>query len=170
VSGSGRSSRGLPLVDGAIGPLIIIVLGAALIATALYSSVEVPVDAGLDAHDATAPPGAEPLVDGGDATSPRARELIDARTPAADASHDADEERGPLFGLTPHERDEIAKDEVARARALLRQGDLRSALDALDRAALHDPGNTDIAPLRREAQTQLAPQPEAGVQAAPSPL
>jgi hypothetical protein len=50
--------------------------------------------------------------------------------------------------LSPHEREEAAKDELARARAALAEGDLTTASSALDEASALDPSNPDIEELR----------------------
>jgi serine/threonine-protein kinase len=52
--------------------------------------------------------------------------------------------------LSPHEREEAAKDQLARARAAIEQGDLSAAQSALDEAAVLDPTNPDIEALRAE--------------------
>ena len=52
--------------------------------------------------------------------------------------------------LTPHEREEAAKDELARARKALQDGDVEAAEAALDRATTYDPSNPDIEVLRSE--------------------
>jgi hypothetical protein len=50
--------------------------------------------------------------------------------------------------LSPHEREEAAKDELATARDALERGDLDAAASALERAARFDPSNPDIEALR----------------------
>ena len=61
--------------------------------------------------------------------------------------------------MSPHEREEAAKDELGRARAALDAGDLDAARSALDAAQKLDPGNPDIEALRAEVQ---AAQPDGG--------
>jgi len=61
--------------------------------------------------------------------------------------------------LSPHEREEAAKDELARARIALERGDLTEAAAALERASTFDPSNPDIAELREQV---LAAQPDGG--------
>ena len=61
--------------------------------------------------------------------------------------------------LSPHEREEAAKDELGRVRDALGRGDLAEAAAALDRASEIDPGNPGIAELRERL---LALQPDAG--------
>jgi serine/threonine-protein kinase len=61
--------------------------------------------------------------------------------------------------LSPHEREEAAKDELARARDALDAGDFRGASVALDAAAEFDPSNPDIAELRTQVRTA---QPDGG--------
>ena len=58
--------------------------------------------------------------------------------------------------LSPHEREEAAKDELARARAALQNGDLAAAEAALVRAAEFDPNNPDIAELQEQARAARA--------------
>jgi serine/threonine protein kinase len=54
--------------------------------------------------------------------------------------------------LSPHEREEAAKDELARARAALEAGDIVAARAALDADAGFDPSNPDIVELRTQVQ------------------
>ena len=61
--------------------------------------------------------------------------------------------------LSPHEREEAAKDELANARAALERGDLSEAAAALERASSFDPNNPDITALQQEV---LHAQPDAG--------
>ena len=66
-----------------------------------------------------------------------------------DAESGGDEVTDPgAEPLSPHEREEAAKDELARARAALDEGDLGAAKVALDAADALDPSNPDIAELR----------------------
>ena len=67
----------------------------------------------------------------------------------ADAGADAD--AGSVV-LSPHEREEAAKDELARAREALETGDFGAASAALDAAAGFDPSNPDIEELRAQLQ------------------
>jgi serine/threonine-protein kinase len=68
-----------------------------------------------------------------------------------------DTDAGP-DSLSPHEREEAAKDELARARSALERGDLTEAAAALERANTFDPSNPDIAELRE----QVVAQPDGG--------
>ena len=52
--------------------------------------------------------------------------------------------------LSPHEREEAAKDALARARVAIQNGDLSAAASALDAASKLDPNNPDIETLRAE--------------------
>jgi serine/threonine protein kinase len=61
--------------------------------------------------------------------------------------------------LSPHEREEAAKDALARARDALDAGDFSAASAALDAAAEFDPSNPDIADLRTKVPTA---QPDGG--------
>lgn len=54
--------------------------------------------------------------------------------------------------MSPHEREEAAKDELARARTAFEAGDLAAAEAALERAAAYDPANPDIEALRAEVR------------------
>ena len=51
---------------------------------------------------------------------------------------------------TAHEREEAAKDALARARRLIRSGDMEQARAALEEARRYDPGNPDILALEVE--------------------
>ena len=76
---------------------------------------------------------------------------------AADAG--ADTAAGTAAGpdsLSPHEREEAAKDELAIARDALDRGDLESASAALERASGFDPNNPDIADLQNRVRAAQA--------------
>jgi serine/threonine-protein kinase len=78
--------------------------------------------------------------------------VADAGTDAgtvAETGTDTETDAGP-DSLSPHEREEAAKDELERARAALERGDLSEAAAALDRASTFDPSNPDIAELRKQ--------------------
>jgi len=75
---------------------------------------------------------------------------------AADTGAEAD--AGPA-ALTPHEREEAAKDELSNARAALERGDFAEATAALERASAFDPSNPDIGELQEQV---LAAQPDGG--------
>ena len=66
----------------------------------------------------------------------------------------ADPDLGPADlgapAMTPHEREEAAKDALDRARDALGAGDTGRAAAALAEAERHDPGNPDIDALREE--------------------
>jgi hypothetical protein len=61
--------------------------------------------------------------------------------------------------LSPHEREEAAKDELDRARAARERGDLEGASAALERASAFDPHNPDIAELQAQL---LTAEPDGG--------
>ena len=61
---------------------------------------------------------------------------------------------GPI-PMTPHEREEAAKDALDRARAALRDGDIEEARGALAEASRYDPGNTDIQELQTTIDERL---------------
>jgi serine/threonine-protein kinase len=75
-----------------------------------------------------------------------------------DTVADTETDAGP-DSLSPHEREETAKDELERARAALEHGELAEAAAALDRASAFDPSNPDIAELRTQIPTA---QPDGG--------
>ena len=61
--------------------------------------------------------------------------------------------------MSPHEREEAAKDALGRARDALAAGDLGAATASLDEAEELDPGNPDIQALRTEVE---AARPDGG--------
>ena len=192
--GAGRSgSRRFPLEassaapgDGGRGGIAFaaVLLGALVLGVALVFGVDPGdpdlglVDAGVDAEVDLAledfGADAAPAVDlAGPADSPR-----DAR-PAPDLGmvdlgveggledlglDDAGEAGAPA--LTPHEREEAAKDALFRARFALDEGNLAEAREALAEARRYDPENPDIAALE---QRLVAPVPPTGEDEAPAP-
>jgi hypothetical protein len=66
--------------------------------------------------------------------------------------------------LSPHEREEAAKDALSRARTGIEAGDTAAAAEALDTAEALDPGNPDIAELRAKLGISApdASTPDAG--------
>jgi hypothetical protein len=95
---------------------------------------------------------------------------IDAGTVAdagavADGGTGADAGAGPssdagAIVLSPHEREEAAKDQLARAREALQARDFEGAASALARARQFDPQNPDIA----ELEARLPREPSDGAQ------
>jgi len=88
--------------------------------------------------------------------------------PVADAGTDAGTDTGADTGpdtgadtgaLSPHEREEAAKDELANAHAALERGDLAEATAALERASAFDPSNPDIGEMQQQV---LAAEPDGG--------
>jgi serine/threonine protein kinase len=75
-----------------------------------------------------------------------------------DAGSDTGTDTGP-DALSPHEREEAAKDELEQARDALGRGDVAEATSALDRANEFDPGNPDIVELRAQI---VALRPDGG--------
>jgi serine/threonine-protein kinase len=71
---------------------------------------------------------------------------------------DTDTDTAP-DSLSPHEREEAAKDELGRARDAMDREDLAAAHLALDRASAFDPSNPAIAELRQQL---LSLQPDGG--------
>lgn len=82
---------------------------------------------------------------------------LDARGPSIDAQITADtgsalapDTGPPSQNLSAFEREEAAKDQLDRARALLESGDLAGARAALEEAKILDPSNPDIGRLAAE--------------------
>ncbi|MCB9662135.1 MAG: protein kinase [Sandaracinaceae bacterium] len=139
-----------------------------------------PVDAGLPL-DAGAPPalvvtppdlGPGTHAESGGATTsdsgPTTLTVPDAGVPpvgpeAADAGSPAP---APGSDMTPHEREEAAKDAIDDARDALEAGDVAAARAALGLAQQLDPGNSDIARLRAQLARLSA---QAGTTATPPP-
>jgi len=85
---------------------------------------------------------------------------IDAGTDAgADAGTGTDTDTDTADPLSPHEREEAVKDELANARAALERGDLQEAAAALERASAFDPTNPGITELQEQL---LTAQPDGG--------
>ena len=74
---------------------------------------------------------------------------------AMDAAAAAETDAGP-DALSPHEREEAAKDELAKARAALANGDFAGATSALERASYFDPNNPDIGALQEQVRALQA--------------
>lgn len=97
--------------------------------------------------------------DAGAGTGVDAGTTVDAGT-GVDAATDAEAATAQsVDSLSPHEREEAAKDELARAREALERGDLAEATEALERASTFDPSNPDITELQRQVG---AAQPDGG--------
>ncbi|MBX3273706.1 MAG: serine/threonine protein kinase [Sandaracinaceae bacterium] len=84
----------------------------------------------------------------------------EALEPVPDAAPEAalDPDLPDVSAMSAFDRDEAAKDEVARARRALDEGDLEAAARALARARVFDSGNADIPPLE-ERLRERAPAP-----------
>ncbi len=134
----GRRRRSLPMI-------FVLLLGAALAAWAVLGYPLEPPSTETDAGAVT---------DAG--TDADANAVTDAGTVTVT---DADTGTGTetVIPRTPHEREEAAKDELARAREALREGDVAAAQAALDRATEYDPSNPDIEALRAKTQTTKKP-------------
>jgi len=129
-----RKRKGLPLMTTlAVGVLLL-----------LWVAVDnlTPTSTGTDTN-----------ADAGAAT-----DTATATATATDTDADADADAGP-HALSPHEREEAAKDALAQVRNALDRGDLAEATAALNRASEFDPSNPGIAELREEL---LALQPDGG--------
>ncbi len=103
------------------------------------------------------PTNAGPVADAGADTG--ADTGADAGADAGtDTDTDTDTDTGPS-ALSPHEREEAAKDELANARAALERGDITEATAALERASAFDPSNPDIGELQEQVR---AAEPDGG--------
>ncbi len=145
--GTGASTKASP--ERARWGLPIAALMLALLGSGLWFFMREPQPTPSERSETTmAPVGIDPL----EATDPEpslpegeiAGSEADPKGDASDAVNEPDDD------LTPHEREERAKDELARARQALERGDLATAKDALDKAAAFDPKNPDIDALRSE--------------------
>lgn len=123
-----RRRRSMPMI-------FVLLVGAALAAWGLLGNQDTRtgVDAGADTDAVTVT----------DTDTAADTDIV------TDTSTETDTGAAPL---TPHEREEAAKDELARARQALRDGDVAGAEAALDRATEYDPSNPDIEALRAEAR------------------
>ncbi len=93
----------------------------------------------------------DPTVTGTDAGADAGTDADAGTGAGADTDTDTDTDTDAGTGpLSPHEREEAAKDELANARAALERGDLQEAAAALERASAFDPTNPDIAELREQ--------------------
>lgn len=100
------------------------------------------VDAGLDAQDVLTERPLTPVA----ATDA----ALDGGSDASDARIDAGD---PFASMSSFEREEAAKDALFRARKLLRDQDLEGARTLLEKAALLDPGNTEVRTTLEEMTT-----------------
>lgn len=105
-------------------------------------------DCGQPAALMPSTPGSDAGIAGDAATALDAASAPDASS--ADASSDA---------LSPHEREEAAKDQLDSARDAIDRGDFASAASALERAAEFDPDNPAIGELEERLR---AAQPDGG--------
>jgi hypothetical protein len=120
--------------------------------------VDGSTDSGIDA--AAEDIDASPLIDATiDATIDAGVEVQDAEP--ADSDEDADAEEldaeADVTTMTPHDREEAAKDALDRARALLVDGDTDGARSALAEAERYDPGNPDVEDLSAQLPSSEDP-------------
>jgi len=164
----GRGSSGT-------GAFIAVLLGGLAVGVALIfafdaeSTTEVdaghiafgPVDGAMDAaadHDPDASLRSQASEDAGavvvlDAGPPSARDA--GLRPVIDAGAlDTGATPPPAATLTPHDREEAAKDALREARVALREGQVAEARRALDRARAFDPENADITELEERLTAQ----------------
>jgi serine/threonine-protein kinase len=125
-----RASRGRSRIPLALAMLLGIALVVWILVEALSPSIE-PAVPSSDA-DASTAADASPVTDAETSTG------VATPTDASSAS------------LSPHEREEAAKDELARASDAIKRGDLQAATEALARAAAFDPTNAGIEELEAE--------------------
>jgi serine/threonine-protein kinase len=153
------ASRRIPLPSetqsggsGGGGGLVYLVLLAAVVVLGigLIFVIEGDDDPVVLASDA-GPADSGPPADGGVATA-----TTSPTDGGVDLGVDVDPDLGPpdlgvddIASMTPHEREEAAKDALDRARSLLEDGDAEGARAALGEATRYDPGNPDIGELRR---------------------
>ncbi len=136
-------------------------LGAGLLAVAALGGGEaspppLPFDGGVARGVTATGPAPVVALDGGavrevSADAPAAEPAptpaspMDGGTEAkADGGSAQAAERDELAAMTPHEREEAAKDALQAARRALEQGDHAAARQALERARRFDPTNPDI--------------------------
>ena len=140
-----------------VGPGVVVMIGGALISMALVAQCDAPAVSGLDSgveQDASEPAftlDAGSLEDSAIEATRDASRGVSTLGMSLDATPDAEVDAEPE-ALTGHEREEIAKDALAEARRALGSGDIEAASVALQRAEEYDPGNGDIAPLRRRVE------------------
>ncbi len=147
------ASRRIPLPAEApsggsrAGTVLLLVLAlSVLVGVGLIFAVENDDDPVVLAMDAGVPDGG---LDGGpnDSVEAEADAGVDLG-PTEDEEPDLGEPDAGPIEMTPHEREEAAKDALDRARAALRDGDVDGAREALAEASRYDPGNPDIQELQ----------------------
>jgi len=156
------ASRRIPLPAEApsgsrAGAVLLLVLAfSVLVGVGLIFAVESDDDPVVLARDAGVPDAG---LDGG------ASQALETDTDAGldlgqgeSGEPDLGEPDGGTIEMSPHEREEAAKDALDRARAALRDGDVDGVREALAAASRYDPGNPDI----QELQTAIdeAPSPD----------
>ena len=109
--------------------------GAIVVGADAGASEDGPLDAGRAGPVIEVPDAGAAIADAGVA----APVVIDAGLP-------------DVSGMDGHERDEAAKDEIARARRAIEDGDLVTAEEALRRARAYDAGNSDIPALEQRVR------------------
>ncbi|MBX3245855.1 MAG: serine/threonine protein kinase [Myxococcales bacterium] len=129
---------------------VAVLVGGLAIGIALVFAFDEPSATPLSEVDASVAPeedaGRSPLEDAGvevPDSSILVPLVVDAGVVVVDAGRDAGASSTERE-MTPHEREEAAKDALARARAALEDGDLVGARGALEEARRFDPGNADI--------------------------
>ena len=108
-----------------------------------FADFATPVSPAVDERDAGL---AEELV-------PMEPEIPDASIPLPPDASNRPEADGA--DLSPHEREEAAKDELAQARAAIERGELTAARAALDRATSYDPNHPNIDELREQLRLAI---------------
>ncbi len=133
-----------------------VLVGGLAVGVAFVFAFDEPAATPGDVIDA----GVDPWLDAGPDQEPDAGaapddagaialQVVEAGPAAVDAGVDAGR---PVTvpAMTPHEREEAAKDALDRARDALRSGDTEEVRAALEAARGFDPGNPDIAELERQ--------------------
>jgi len=136
--------------------LLMVLALSVLVGVGLIFAVESDDDPVVLAMDAGVPDGG---VDGGGEA--RTEAVADAGVdlgPEEPQEPDMGEPDAGAIEMTPHEREEAAKDALDRARGLLRDGDVDGAREALAQASRYDPGNPDIQEL--QSAIDEGPRPE----------
>ena len=128
-----------------IDPVVVVIDGGSL-------------DAGADAppQDLDAAPASDAAVDAEVDAEP---DVEDAEVADADEDADAVEvDVEDVETMTPHDREEAAKDALDRARALLADGDAEGARAALTEAERYDPGNPDVEAISAQLSSPSTPE------------
>ncbi len=138
-------------------PLVLLLIGLAMVGIVLFTLLSEPdepsiepnvmADAGTEISDVT-DAGADVALDVSEATD-ASEDVTEVDSGAQDAADDVSPDVPEEAEMTPHEREEAAKDALDRARAALFDQDFAAARASLAEARRLDPGNSDIEGLER---------------------